>query len=366
MFEIRIKSLQEELFKQKLESLLLTSVYNISYLTGIRAFSVEEREAIVLVTKHNIYLFTDARYSEIVKNNATFVELIEISYKASFLKTLSQILKKENIQSMGFEEENITYSEACDIEENIDDLELIPTNDTVEKLRETKDEAEIEKIKKACQITDEAFDFILKFLKPELTELEIKIKLENFIRSKGAGLAFESIVAFGKNSAIPHHLSTNYKLKTKDLILLDFGAKFDGYCSDCTRTVFLGKPPTQFEKMYTATKETQQKSLDYLSDFHKGGFQTKKVAIAANKMLKKHGFSDIPHGLGHGVGLQVHEEPRLSPFSEEKLKTNMIVTIEPGVYIPNFGGVRIEDTVLITEKGIEILTKSTKELVILQ
>lgn len=365
MFENRIQNLQNLLTKQSIDALLVTSPYNISYLTGIFAFSIEEREARILVTKQNIYLFTDARYTEMVKDKAPFATLLEISSKNSFIKLLKQTIDKEKIKSLYFEEENITYKEIADIEEGLENIQLIPDSDIVESLREIKDSNEIEKIKKACRLTDDAFDFILKFLKPEVSELEIKSKLENFIRRNGGELSFESIVAFGKNSSIPHHLSGNTNLKTNDIILMDFGAKFEGYCSDCTRMAFLGKPTSQFEKMYMATKDAQQKALDHLSQFQKKDFKPDEIAIMANNILKKHGFSDIPHGLGHGVGLQVHENPRLSPFSRGKLKANMVITIEPGVYIPNFGGVRIEDTVLISKNGIEILTKSPKKLITL-
>lgn len=365
MFKTRIEKLQEMLSDFEIDALLVTSNYNIAYLSGIHAFSVEEREARILVTKQNIFLFTDARYTEMVKEKATFITLCEIVNSNPLSKQLKAILKRENIKELGFEEENITYKEISDLEEKLQEVELIPVQDIVEELREIKDNTEIENIKKACLLTDKGFEFIIKLLKPGVTELKIKTKLENFIRLEGGDLAFESIVAFGKNAAIPHHLSSDQRLIANDIVLLDFGAKVAGYCADMTRSVFTSKPNEKFKNMYNATLEAQEIALEYLNTHMKDGFEAKKAAELANNHLKIKGFKPVPHGLGHGVGLQVHENPHASPYSEESLKPGMIVTVEPGVYIPNLGGVRIEDVVLITPNSIELLTKSSKGLTVL-
>lgn len=365
MFETRIKKLQETLSNFELDAILITSSYNAAYLTGIFAFSHEEREARILVIKNDIYLFTDARYTEMVKVISPFVTLIEISAKNPFFKALQNKINSKSLKYLGFEEENITYREIADLEEDLNDVEFIPLQNIVEKLRETKDTDEIEKIKKACRLTDMSFEYILKFIKPGISELEIKKKLENYVRNEGGEISFPSIVAFGSNSAIPHHMSDNTKLKTEDIILLDFGAKVDGYCADMTRTVFLGKPPKKLEEMYIAVKKSQEIALGYLQTHINKGFKSSDVHNLASKYLEEEGFSHIPHSIGHGVGLQVHEMPWLSPYSEDKLKQNMIVTVEPGVYIPVLGGVRIEDTVRITNNGIESLTQASKEIIIL-
>ncbi len=365
MFETRIKSLQDNLAGHEIEALLVTSAYNIAFLSGIHAFSVEEREARILVTGQSIFLFTDARYMEMVKDKSPFVKLVEISSENSFSEQLEDILEKENVKSLGFEEENITYKEISDLEEKINVSEFIPTVEIVENIRSTKDNNEVEMIKKACSLSDLGFEYILKQLKPGVTEIEIKAKLENFIRENGGEISFPSIVAFGKNSAIPHHLSSNYKLQTSEIILLDFGAKIGGYASDMTRTVFIENPNEQQKNMYNAVKEAQEVAIDYLKTHMDEGFETKKAAELANSHLKAVGFDKIPHGLGHGVGLQVHELPSLSPYSDKKLIPGMVITIEPGVYIPSLGGVRIEDTALVTTDGIKLLTNSPKDLTIL-
>lgn len=365
MFETRINIVQENLSTHEIDALLITSPYNIAYLSGIHAFSIEEREARILVTRQNIYLFTDARYTEMVKNNSPFIKLLEISSENTFSKQLKEILEQENVKNLGFEEENITYKEISDLEEKIEAIEFIPTGEIVENIRSTKDNKEVEMIKKACSLSDLGFEFILKHLMPGVTEIEIKKKLENYIREMGGEISFPSIVAFGKNSAIPHHLSSNSKLQTSDFILLDFGAKVDGYCSDMTRTVFIGKANEQQKNMYNAVKEAQEVAIDFLKTHTDKNFETKKAAELANSHLNALGFDNTPHGLGHGVGLQVHESPTLSPYSDEKLIPGMIITIEPGVYIPSLGGVRIEDTALITTDGTKLLTNSPKDLLII-
>lgn len=365
MFESRIKKAQNSLGTNEIDALLITSVYNIAYLTGIFAFSIEEREARILITKSGHYLFTDARYTEMVKNQAPHIELIEINSNNPFLKSLKKILTKDKVHSLGFEEEHISYKEAADLEEKLDNIDFIPTQDIIEGFREVKDVLEIESVKKACALTDLAFSYILKEIRPGLTELEVKIKLENFILSKGEKLAFESIVAFGKNAAIPHHLSTNYPLQPNTCILLDFGAKVSGYCSDMTRTVFIGQPDSKFVAMYEATKKSQEIGLETAINHIKNSFQGKHIHENANRHIVDNNFPPIPHAIGHGVGLQVHELPWVSPYSDEKFPIGSVITVEPGIYIPGFAGVRIEDTVLITKTGAEVLTKSSKELIVL-
>lgn len=366
MFETRIERLHKLLEKDLIEALLITSPYNISYLTGIRAFSIEEREAWILVVKGDIYLFTDARYTEMVKKDAPFITLIETSAANPFMKNLLTLLKKHKVTELDFEEEHITYKEASDLEEKINSIELIPSSDLIENLRMVKDKMEIENVRKACKLSDKGYAYIIKQLKAGMTELEVKMLLENYIRSEGGELSFESIVAFGKNAAVPHHLSNETKLTSDQIILLDFGAKVNGYCSDMTRCVFLEKPSEEVEKIYTATLEAQELALEELKGHTHKDFKPSLLQENASSHLRASGFPAIPHGLGHGVGLQVHESPRLSPFSEDVFSPGIVVTVEPGVYLPEIAGVRIEDTVLLTTDGIEILTHAPKQLTTLQ
>jgi len=365
MFEARISRLYKLLQKDSIEALLVTSPYNISYLTGIRAFSVEEREARLLVLQNTLYLFTDARYTEMVKKQTPSLTLIEIGSSNPFIQALETVLKQHSIKELDFEEKEITYKEIADIEEKISTVELVPSQDLIEDLREIKDEDEAENIRKACQLTDAAFDYIRKHIQEGQSETEVKIKLENFIRQEGGELSFTSIVAFGKNAAVPHHMSGDATLQSDDSILLDFGAKVNGYCSDMTRCVFLKEPSEKIRNMYTTTLEAQELALEELARHAKEDFKPHLLQENASSHLRAMGYPAIPHGLGHGVGLQVHEYPTLSPYTENPLLPGMVVTVEPGIYLPEIGGIRIEDTVLLTTAGIEILTKSPKKLTIL-
>jgi Xaa-Pro aminopeptidase len=227
---------------------------------------------------------------------------------------------------------------------------------------------DIESIKKACKITDTAFKYILPHLTEGITEIEIVKKINNYLRKHSDGLAFKTIVAFGENSAQVHHqFPTDRKLKKSDIIMLDFGAKINGLCSDMTRTLFFGKATQKQKRMYETVFMAQQKAIKFLELRIKNQELCKasEVDEIARDYIRKMGFGEMAHSLGHGMGRKVHSGLRLSPKSKAFLKLGMVFSIEPGIYIDNFGGVRIEDTVLINEDKVEILTKSTKELIIL-
>jgi len=219
---------------------------------------------------------------------------------------------------------------------------------------------------KACKVTDAAFKYILPHLIENVTEKQIVKKIDKFIRKHSDGLAFKTITAFGENSAEIHHqFPAERKLKKSDIIVLDFGAKINGLCSDMTRTLFFGKASKKQKDLYLVVLEAQQKAIKYIESRIKNDELCK--ASETDKISREYlifkGFPPIPHGLGHGIGRKVHSGLRLSPKSKAYLKSGMIFSVEPGIYIKGFGGVRIEDTVLITDYGIEILTKSTKELI---
>jgi len=228
-----------------------------------------------------------------------------------------------------------------------------------------KSTADIACITKACKVTDATFKYILPHLVENVTEKQIVKKINKYLRKNSDGLAFKTITAFGENSAEIHHLPTEKKLKKGDIIVLDFGAKINGLCSDMTRTLFLGKASTKQKKMYNAVSETQQLAINLLKSSiinHKSlkAFDIDKIA---REYILSKGYPNMPHSLGHGIGRKVHSGLRLSPKSKAYLKPSMIFSIEPGIYIKGFGGVRIEDTVLINGNKIEILTKSMKKLI---
>lgn len=228
----------------------------------------------------------------------------------------------------------------------------------------------IKSIKKACSIGDKCFTFILPFLIEGVTEKEIVRLINYFLRKKSDGIAFKTIAAFGENSAEIHHQHpTDRKLKRGDFVMLDFGAKINGYNSDMTRTLFFGKPNKKQEDLYRIVLQSQQGSIEKLTTLAKKQPDVKiksfDIDQVARDFIVKNGYPTIPHGLGHGIGKKVHSGLRLSPRSKTYLKPGMIFSIEPAIYIEGFGGVRIEDLVLLTDKGIEVLTKSPKEITLL-
>lgn len=365
--------------------LLITTPTNIRYLTGFVGASPEEREVYVLLTPDQMYLFTNALYIEQAKKLSKALRVIEISRENPLSKELALLCTKLHIKEIGFEDVNLTVAELTKLTQVMEGITLKPMRSTIEKKREIKKPAEIEFIRKASKITDECFSYILPKLKPGVTEAEIAWEMQTFFRKNDAEDAFSPIVAFGKNSSQPHYssLSNGAKenqslaLKSGDIILLDFGAKVNGYCADMTRVVFLGKPKDEWMKAYNCVLDAQQSALQYLKDcYHvplhdsKNGIDNSMCSGAqadriARQVLAKEGFPPYPHSLGHALGLDIHESPRLSRTQDSLLKPNMVITIEPGVYIENSYGFRIEDTVLISHDTIEVLTQSPKEITVL-
>jgi len=234
-----------------------------------------------------------------------------------------------------------------------------------------KSPAEILAIEKACRLGDKTFDYVLGKIKEGVSEKGLAFEIQFFIKKQGADISFPPIVAFGKNSAFPHHVPThNSKLLTHNsIILLDFGVRLNNYCSDMTRTVFFGSANAEYRKIYQTVLDAQNKAIDFLNSLfivHNSKNKTvkaSKVDKIARKYITSQGYPTIPHSLGHGIGLEVHESPRLSPKSKDILKPNMVFTIEPGIYLPGFGGVRIEDVVTIEKSGPRLITKCPKQMV---
>lgn len=362
MFLGRINEIRSNLKREKLDAVLISSVANIAYLTGYANFSKDEREAYIFVGKDFAYIVTDGRYTEAVKRQVPHLTLFERGHK----KTIAHLFKKHpRIKHLGIEEDNLTVAEHKILTKHFKNTKHFD----VGHLRSIKTQEEIGKIKKACRLGDLAFEFILKKIKTGVTEKQIAGELEDFIRDKGALISFPPIVAFGKNSAIPHHQTGETVLsgETGQFILLDFGVKYVNYCSDMTRTVFFGKPLEKQNRIYQIVLESQQKAIDYINKAIKSGAKVMaaKVDKLARDYITSKGYSTIPHSVGHGIGLEVHEHPSLSPKSKEILERGMVFSIEPGIYLPQFGGVRIEDLFVLKEKEIVQITKSNKNLTVL-
>ncbi len=364
-FQIRISKIKKMLTVHSLDAVLISSVANITYVTNYSGFSAIEREAYLLISQEKNYIITDTRYSESVSLHIPHFQLLEISSQNSLKSILKNISQEKNLKRIGIEPDDITLTEYKLLKTCFNDLNHL----MLENIRSEKDAMELSAIKKACALGDNAFTYAIKKLRIGVTEKELALKLELFVKKHGAALSFPSIVAFGNHSSIPHHHITDRKLQKNSIVLLDFGVKLNNYCSDMTRTIFFGSATAEFKKIYHTVLTAQQKSIDYLASTSHSlpstakGIQASKLDQIARRYIISQNFHSIPHSLGHGIGIQVHEAPRLAPKSKDILKPGMVFSVEPGIYIPGFGGVRIEDLVALEKNGVRVLTQAQKELV---
>lgn len=341
--------------------ILISSRANIIYLTGYTNFSEFEKECFLLITDGKKYLITDKRYSQALREVAKDFEVIDCGALRFLEKEGIEFFKKNKIKSIRFEDYDLTVWEYSKLKKLAK-----PKTVDLRNLRIIKQKNEIENIKKACKIGDEAFDYVLGHIKLGISELEILDKLETFINSKGADISFKPIVAFGKNSSIPHHMSGGSKLKANQIVLLDFGVKVNNYCSDMTRTVFFGSADAKFKQMYQTVLEAQTKSIEFINSqlsIVNGQLLGNDIDKVARKFIKSKGYGNIIHSVGHGIGIEVHESPYISPKSKDIIKSGMVFSVEPGIYIPNYGGVRIEDLVLVSNGKAELISHAQREII---
>lgn len=350
-------------FSQELNvnAIFITTPANLSYFSGFIPLDVTDREAYILVTKTNAYIFTSALYIDEVKTYVSDYTIIEITADLPFHKRLAAIIKKENIMTIGFEEHNLTFSEHDRLKKEA--IKLLPT--TINHLRVKKDTQEIAYIRRACEIGDQAFSSVLGLIKPGITEEDLAFELELFMRKHKTIPSFPTIVGFGPHAAIPHHVTGTTPLSKNQFILMDFGVKYQNYCSDMTRTVFIGTPSLEQKKLYDAVLNSQQVAIDYIEKQYREQkpIKASKADALSREILEKKGFSSFPHSLGHGIGIQVHERPSLSPYSSDLLETGMVFSVEPGIYQQNHVGIRIEDLVVLDKKNATMLTQSSRKLI---
>ncbi len=361
MVDKQILSNRLDTFRKELKNLgqdgaLITKRENYMYLSGFSGTSAN-----LVITDKKAYLLTDFRYVEQSARQAPLFEIVE--HKPDIKDTILEILNSEGIKKLGFEDQSLTYSEYKSFSNKFKDTALEGIGSVVERLRSIKDSFEIETINKAVEIADGAFNHVLGIIKPGITELDVAAELEYKMKKLGAsGASFETIVASGLRSSMPHGVASEKKLEAGDTITMDFGALYNHYCSDITRTVFLGQPDKKMIDIYNIVLEAQLTS-------ERGAVQGKtgrEVDKIARDMIYSKGFEGkFGHGLGHGLGLEIHENPRLSPGGDKVLENNMAVTVEPGIYVEGLGGVRIEDTIIIREDNPIVLTRSNKDLIIL-
>lgn len=381
----RIISLKRELKKLNLDSFLVSNFYNVYYLSGFKSLTLNERESWLLITKDESYLFTDGRYIEKNKKlrlktqNLPLKEKIIpklISTEKNLIQHLKEVIKERKIITLGFEAEDLKFFEYQEIKKKtslMPSFQFIPVLKLITKLRETKDQDEIKKIKKACQITDQCLKEITKTIKIGQTEKEIVFKIEFWLKKNNYELAFNPIVAINQNSSLPHY-DTNAngqrKINKNSLILIDFGVKYQNYLSDITRIFYFGKPNNQLLNIYYTLLKTQQKTVNQLQKTN----DAKMIDNFCRTHMKENGILSLkikedynyPHSTGHGIGLEVHEFPKISINSTDTIKKNQIFTIEPGIYLPGNFGLRIEDVVWMKEdRQPKVLTNYQKKLITL-
>jgi Xaa-Pro aminopeptidase len=351
MHERRMDRLRSLLDALAVDALLVMNLPNVRYLTGFSGTNGQ-----VLVTGRGATFLSDPRYAA---RAAALVSGADVRiYPGRLSEVLVDLLRDARVERLGLEGATVTLVQRDDLAQRLAGVELVTTKDVVEQLRRAKDEQELALIREAVRIADEAFDWILERLAPGRSEREVALELEMRIRERGADdVSFPPIVGSGPLSAHIHHTASDRELGRGDLVLLDFGAQWEGYCSDLTRTVVLGPADDEQRRIYAAVLEAQRRGIVEVA----AGAEGVAVDAAARDLISDAGHrEEFGHGLGHGVGLEIHEAPRLHWQSEESLVAGDVVTVEPGIYRVGWGGVRIEDCVLVSETGAEVLGKAPK------
>ena len=353
----RLRALRKAMQREGLSAFAVTNLRNIHYLTGFTGSA-----GACLITPRSAVFITDFRYrSQAAKQAPPEFRRAE---HPSPVEGIVKELRKTRAKSLAFEETHVTHGVYRRMRKLARGVRLKPVTGLVEGLRLCKDPGEVRKLRRGARVNAQALREIPASLRPGRAEADVALDLETAMRRRGAsGPSFDTIVASGPRSALPHGIASSRKLNVGDLITIDFGAVVSGYHADTTRVFSLGKPSAKGEKIYDIVLEAQMTALEAV----KPGVACGEVDKAARDVISGYGYGDaFGHGTGHGVGLHIHEAPRLGPGVKEELEPGMVVTVEPGIYLPRWGGVRIEDMVLVTDRGKEVLTRSIpKELVVL-
>ncbi|MFZ3580441.1 M24 family metallopeptidase [Virgibacillus sp. DJP39] len=349
----KIEKLRAALSSNELDAIIVTNPYNRRYITGFTGTA-----GVAIISKNDTLFLTDFRYTEQANEQATEFTIVE--HKKSIVEEISNQLDKLDVSRVGFEKDHMTFA-TYEIYNKTIQKDLIPVSGLVEKIRLIKNNEEITILKAAAKIADDAFEHIKGFIKPGVKEIDVSNELEFFMRKQGAtSSSFDIIVASGYRSALPHGVATNKRIESGELVTLDFGALYKGYCSDTTRTVAVGEISDELKDIYNTVLTAQLKGVEGI----KPGITGVEADAITRDYIKEKGYGKyFGHSTGHGIGLEVHEGPGLSVKSEMKLEPGMVVTVEPGIYIQNVGGCRIEDDILVTETGYERLTHASKELI---
>ena len=373
-----LESFRKQLEKLKLDGFIVTNHFNIFYLCGFRGISPTEREAILIFAKDPTLITASLYQTEARRLSSTHLSIRIVKERNQIFELAKKLFKAGlptgALAKVGFEEEDLKVSELREFKKTLSSVKLVPTKNFIEDLRIIKSAEEIKRIEKAQIISQQAFLQLLKTIKIGQTEAEIADRLKRIIKSLGAdGLAFESIVAAGPNSGKPHHLTGDRRLAVNDVLLLDFGAKYKDYCADVSRTIFVGKVDTQKQHIWQLVAKAQQTAIKSIIT----GIKASDAYYTAHGVFKDQKLHNyFLHGLGHGIGLEVHERPYLRPASpsqpnlggptiEDELLGGMIFSVEPGLYFPNWGGIRIEDLVVVKNGKAKILGKLHQDIIII-
>jgi len=344
IYKKRVGGIRKILEQKRLGCLLITSCANVTYISG---FLGDDSWAVI--TDKQVYLLTDNRYTEQARKQCRNCKIIE--RKGPMAAAAAEILLKHKGKKDIAVESSITIGQLQQIKKHLK-KPLKNVTGLVESLRRTKDDTEIKNIKTAVKLAHKALKNILPKIKPSITESELAGYIDLQIRKLGSQNSFQTIVAFGENAAEPHHISTNRKLRKNDSVLIDFGAKANGYCSDLTRCFTVGKINAEYAKAYQAVEHAQKAAIEKIKD----GADIRQVDQAARDIIRKYGFKPHGHGTGHGLGLEVHEQPAVASSVKDKLKAGDVITIEPAIYISGKFGIRLEEDVLVTKTGCKVLS----------
>ncbi|WP_307891981.1 M24 family metallopeptidase [Bacillus swezeyi] len=353
---MKLNKLRELFSGLGIEGLLVTSSINLRYITGFTGSS-----GLAVISEDKAVFITDFRYMEQAKKQASGFEIVQ--HSGGIVQKTADVIKEMGLNKIGFEQDKMTYGTYASYKDRLGAAELVPVSQSVEKLRLIKSSEEIKILKEAAKIADDAFSHILTFIKPGIAEIAIANELEFYMRSQGADhSSFDMIVASGLRSSLPHGVASDKAVEKGDLVTLDFGAYYKGYCSDITRTIAVGEPSDELKSIYQTVFEAQAIGMRNI----KPGITGKQADAYTRDYISSKGYGDyFGHSTGHGLGMEVHESPALSARSDQPLEKGMVVTVEPGIYIPGTGGVRIEDDIVLTDGGNESLTHSAKDLIIL-
>ncbi|MBB3109162.1 Xaa-Pro aminopeptidase [Paenibacillus phyllosphaerae] len=352
----RLSGVRNRMSELGLDGLLVTSAVNRRYVSGFTGSA-----GVLLITATQSFLVTDFRYRTQAPEQAPSFTVVEHGVK--LMETIAELTGTHHVKRLGFEQDHVVFSEYVAWKQDLASVELVPVSGMIEKLRMFKDESELAIMREAAALADDTYRHMLNIIKPGIRELDLALEMETFMRKGGAaGPSFETIVASGERSALPHGVASERIVGNNEFVKLDFGAYYNGYCSDLTRTVVVGSPTEKHREIYAIVLEAQLTALAGI----KPGMTGREADALARDVITRYGYGDMfGHGTGHGLGMEIHEAPRLSKMSDTVLEPGMTVTVEPGIYLPGFGGVRIEDDIVITETGNTLLTGSSKELHIL-